>query len=471
MNEGALSASKQLCRLSIDAAIVKLCEIGTWPRPPAARRLRCGYDFYINDLQDIQEVNDFIQHLASDDKIKSIYFRESSSPDFWLLYEFWQRLFLTILLETEGMSPHSSVFNKWFGRFMRELYSETAVWRTVDTITGLTVYAAELRLDQATKLTSIPGYDLRGTLAGQEQYCIGDWLPGGFDKATIITTVKMPKHCYAGSAEPYEYLMGDISRSLAAIDAIRLTKPGVPRLHYHARCHLSNFPLDDPFAYCRHEGGHRTYEKEAVLDTNDFRYVRNTWRELMDTRYKGNLFSRTPDAMDTAYSRFSRSYEYRNWLDNIVDLTIALESLFAPTDNQELSYRISLRAAWLLSFGAKDDGDSVRDKNEIYDRVRTMYAIRSAGVHGRRPKEEDILKWLKTLSGIKDDHPKDMELYMLALESARDIVRKAIRACAKLQKLKSGAPRWPLPRNFDENIVIAGQRRIWQKAAGTRTRG
>ena len=147
MNKEALSVTRRLCHSSIKAAITKLADIGTWPRPHAARRLRRGYDFYINDLQDIQEVNDFIEHLASDDKIKSIYFRQSSSPDFWLLHGFWERLFLSMLMETEGMFPSSSVFDKWFKKFVRELYSDTATWRAVDTVTGLIINGKELRLD------------------------------------------------------------------------------------------------------------------------------------------------------------------------------------------------------------------------------------------------------------------------------------------------------------------------------------
>jgi len=54
------------------------------------------------------------------------------------------------------------------------------------------------------------------------------------------------------------------------------------------------------------------------------------------------------------------------------------------------------------------------------------------------------------------------------LESARDIIRKAIAACVKLSKLEGDRPKWPFPERFDENIVIARQRRVWQKAAGIR---
>lgn len=461
---------EQLCRSSLESSITKLCEIGTWPRPPAARRLRSGYDFSHGDLQNVQEVNNLIQHLASDDEIKSIYFGESSTPDLWIFYEFWERLLLKILRETEGISLSKRVFHKWFKKFVKELYSDTAVWRTVDTITGLNLRGGKLTFDQATVLTSIPGYSFLDIIWGQEQYFQDDWTGVGLDKATIITTVRIPKYQYAGSHQPYPHLTKHIERSLAVMDAIRLSKPGVPRLHCHAMVHLSYFPLSEPFAYCDHEGDHGMYEKETILDRSDFRGIRNLWRELMDTRYIDHLPKRSKlNAMDTAFARFSKTYKRQNWLDDITDLTIALESLFSPKDNQELSHRISLRAAWLLSLGGRDNEDSVKVKNKIYDRIRTMYDIRSFRVHGGIPKEKDIRKWVQTLSGIKYDESKYSELLEVALESARDIVRKAIRACAKLAKLEADGPHWPLPKNFDENIVIAGQRRIWQKAAGIKS--
>jgi hypothetical protein len=129
VNNGELSIIEKLCSSSIEAAITKLCEIGTWPRPPAARRLRVGYDFGRNDLQDIQEVNNLVQYLASDENIKSIYFGGSSTSGLWILYEFWERLLLNILRETEAISLNKRVFRKWFKKFIKELYSDTVVWR------------------------------------------------------------------------------------------------------------------------------------------------------------------------------------------------------------------------------------------------------------------------------------------------------------------------------------------------------
>jgi hypothetical protein len=469
INGENLEKLEQLCRSSIEAGIAKLCEIGAWPRPPAARRLRAGYDFYYLDFENIREVNNLLQHLADDDKIRLIYFRKPTTPALHILYDYWVNLLLKILRETEGTSPTNHVFKKWFRRFLKELYTDTAVWRAVDTITGLTLHGRRLIFDQSTVLTSIPAHNLKGKIWEDEQYIQDKWFATGHDKATIITTVVIPKIKYAGSLHPYPHLTKHIERHLAAIDAIRLTKSGIPRLHCFAEFQLSNFPSITPLAFCQQEGDKGLYENDTVIDKSDFPIIRGLWRELMDIKYKDTSFAHTkPHPMDTAFARFSNTYKRQNWLDHITDLTIALESLFNPTDNEELKHRVSLRAAWLLSSDESANGSPDMANNIIYKRVRDMYDIRSCRVHGGTPEKKDIRKWVKTLSGVEYDEPKDWELYELALESARDIVRKAIRACMKLSKLGTSGPHFPLPPKFDENIITANQRRKWQKAAGTR---
>lgn len=467
MDNGELRKTEQLCRSSINAAITKLCEVGTWPRPRIARRLRAGSDFYYKDLQGIQEVNDLIGHLATDDKIKSIYFGPSSKPELHILYDYWERLLVEILWETEGVSPAGRVFKKWFRRFLKELYSDTAVWRSVDTITGLTLNGIELRFDNATVLTSIPGDRWLGIIWGKQEYDARFyWRTTHRDKATISTTVSVPKADYAGFFMPHPHLTRDIERHSSAVEAIRLTKSGVPRLHCHAQFQLSDFPVHDPLAYCDQEGEVLLYENETVLDRSDFKAVRILWHEHMNAR--DSRFLPKPirsNAMSAAYSRFYMSYRRDNWLDIIVDLTVALEALFSPDEHQELRHRVSLRAAWLLDLGEQphDAGDV---NNRTYNIVRTMYDIRSSRVHGGTPKTSDIHRWIKTLAGMEYDRSKDFQLIQSALESARGIVRKAIAACVKLSKLEGDGPKWPFPDKFDENIVIAHRRKVWQKAAG-----
>jgi len=467
MDNRELRKTEQLCHSSINAAITKLCEVGTWPQPRIARKLCAGRDFYYKDLQEIEEVNSLIEHLAADDKIRSIYFARSSEREPQILYDYWERLLVEILYETEGVSPAGRVFKKWFRRFLKELYSDTAVWRSVDTITGLTLNGIELRFDNATVLTSIPGYRWLGSIWGKQQYDARfHWGISGLDKATITTTVRIRKHDYAGFFMPHTHLIRDIERHSSAIEAIRLTKSGVPRLHCHAQFQLGDFPVYDPLLCCDREGEILLFENETVLDRSDFKAVRILWHEHMNARDSRFLPKPIrPNDMSAAYSRFYMSYRHSNWFDIIVDLTIALEALFSPDDRQELSHRVSLRAAWLLDLDEQTH-DAGKVNNKTYNIVRTMYDIRSSRVHGGTPKTSDIHKWIKTLAGMEYDRSKDPQVLQSALESARDIVRKAIAACAKLSKLEGDGPKWRFPKKFDENIVIAHQRKIWQKAAG-----
>jgi hypothetical protein len=53
---------------------------------------------------------------------------------------------------------------------------------------------------------------------------------------------------------------------------------------------------------------------------------------------------------------------------------IGLETLYMPDGNAELSFRLSVRVAFLLSV--------LKDRKETFDFLRKMYSVRSNIVHG-----------------------------------------------------------------------------------------
>ena len=87
---------RKLALASIEPAVNRLCEVGSWPRPPRARLLRMGYDFYYDDLKGIKEVKDLIDFLASQGKIKSMYLRDQG--DGYILEDYWRRILHTSIL-------------------------------------------------------------------------------------------------------------------------------------------------------------------------------------------------------------------------------------------------------------------------------------------------------------------------------------------------------------------------------------
>jgi hypothetical protein len=81
------------------------------------------------------------------------------------------------------------------------------------------------------------------------------------------------------------------------------------------------------------------------------------------------------EALSFALRRFNDSNERARGEDAIVDCWSALEALFAAGSNQEVTFRVSLRAAKVL----RETGE---DRVELSRRMRRLYGTRSKVVHG-----------------------------------------------------------------------------------------
>ncbi len=89
--------------------------------------------------------------------------------------------------------------------------------------------------------------------------------------------------------------------------------------------------------------------------------------------------------LDVALGRFNDSYERRSDIDKLIDLCIALESLYVR-ESDELAYHLALRCACFLE----------QEKTEIektFRNVRDIYKSRSGIVHGtgKRLAERELL--------------------------------------------------------------------------------
>ena len=123
--------------------------------------------------------------------------------------------------------------------------------------------------------------------------------------------------------------------------------------------------------YSSHHSVIHKYEL-TEMDITDLTVL---WQEFRNKRKLGKL-----DALNIAIDRFNSSYRGR-YDDMLIDQMIALESLYIG-DNQELTYKLALRAAFLL-------GGGQRERRKIFDRLKKAYGIRSKIVHGS-PVPADI---------------------------------------------------------------------------------
>lgn len=88
--------------------------------------------------------------------------------------------------------------------------------------------------------------------------------------------------------------------------------------------------------------------------------------------------------ISVAARRLQYSAERSRDEDRLTDLMIAAEALFLEeSERQELSLRLSLRAAWYLADGADN-------RVEIYDLFRKAYGLRSKVVHGSQTDTQEL---------------------------------------------------------------------------------
>lgn len=145
-----------------------------------------------------------------------------------------------------------------------------------------------------------------------------------------------------------------------------------------------------------------------------------------------------PDPLALALSRFHDCFSRANEADELLDLVIALETLFSGR-GQEISYSLALRCSYFLE-------PDFQKRKDVFNRLRDIYNIRSCIVHGQAglPK-----KWRK-LRG------EDYDVAFLSIvDDAAEYVRQAIRKIIadkhldKFQKLAD----W---REFLDDLVLKG---------------
>ncbi|RPJ74503.1 MAG: hypothetical protein EHM20_10500 [Alphaproteobacteria bacterium] len=98
------------------------------------------------------------------------------------------------------------------------------------------------------------------------------------------------------------------------------------------------------------------------------------------------LYNEKDNRFKVALRRLSLGMERKNPEDKLLDYMIGLETLYMPDGNAELSFRLSVRVAFLLSM--------LKDRKETFEFLRKMYTVRSNIVHGSEYdlKADDVKK-------------------------------------------------------------------------------
>ena len=101
--------------------------------------------------------------------------------------------------------------------------------------------------------------------------------------------------------------------------------------------------------------------------------------DSITTLYRGltEIPTETWNRLRIPIDRWAKSMAEDNPLDQIIDLGIALESLYVPDSQTEVNLRFSLHAAWHL-------GKNKKERQSLREEFRQIYAARSDVVHTGR---------------------------------------------------------------------------------------
>jgi hypothetical protein len=157
-----------------------------------------------------------------------------------------------------------------------------------------------------------------------------------------------------------------------------------------------------------------------------------------------------------AVQKFLLSYHAHVWYEQVVDLATAFEAALSGKEKDDVTLRLKIRAATLLSTD-RDPAD------KIFKDVGVIYGLRSKLVHGGALKRTELLKEVRKISTIPDD-ARDGEAPAHLVERVRDLVRRSllVRVC-----LAAGdPPLWTLHSDEGVDAAMADdvRRSAWREA-------
>jgi hypothetical protein len=156
------------------------------------------------------------------------------------------------------------------------------------------------------------------------------------------------------------------------------------------------------------------------LEPADIPYIKSLFIDLMKFRGRHDL-----ENLNIALRRFNAAY-HGNIEDRLIDHMIALESLYLGKD-QELKYRLAIRAAYLLG--------TDKTRKIIFNEIKSAYDLRSTIVHGNKQIAESEIE--NVVDGTQEYVRKSIRRFLILLKegySMRGLRQGNEKTMAKLEE-------------------------------------
>ena len=139
-----------------------------------------------------------------------------------------------------------------------------------------------------------------------------------------------------------------------------------------ARQSLENFKADGSFSFQAPDIG--------GLDDMALQDIAACWKSVVNLRELGKTDNHR---IENALNYFFYAWRAYYMEQVCINLAIVLESLFSPSQSQELSHQIAFNAAHFC-------GSEASERERVYKVVKKFYNVRSQIVHGGKAKDRDL---------------------------------------------------------------------------------
>lgn len=290
-----------------------------------------------------------------------------------------------VYVDTANTSFDLSTFNEHYEAFEELFYSNTM--RLTDTVRlhNFESEVDEIVLEEGLVIKKLPQVQDVRTKIQEMQY--RPYIQ--FSKSEFVIERKYTKKKMVGGFTP-EPSPGQIERALnesvdlfdIVIKALRVLKSsGVYREHGITTETLTFRPYAGTSTSV-------SFFENAVLGDK----CKLTTKEANELKALYAKMKQTSNqTFKIACSRLGFGMERRLDVDKLLDYMIGLESLYLPDGNDELTFRLSLRIAFVVN-------QEMAERKKIFKFIRNMYGLRSKIAHGSAPSKkfelakEDISK-------------------------------------------------------------------------------
>jgi hypothetical protein len=438
-------------------AYQNLITMNELPRPPYDSPLIAHNPFYTYPLSKMSSCTQLQQYMRSSGLLNKLH----DIGHMWSWHEeVFHWLFLErVLSKSWGISLDEKAFDRVYHRAIAELSRPTFIRRRIVVLNGFPQFKSRLVL--------CPGVYLLPTDFQTRDYVLSNLLWHRYQDRNREPSLWLdPRICFL--VQDRVIRKGDEGKDLLTsreemrdqaqlvIKALRLSVDSPVHSKATFAAYLSCFPML-PVAFDEvDEARDISIEVDRAIKRREIQELR---KYLSFISHNESQEVSVDQFFYSALDRFNVSFRFRDIKQSIVDLNVALESLFPV--GEELRYRLAVSVASLL-------GINDQDRNNLFRKVYSGYKLRNAIVHGRKDLAGSMAQALKEFFPELEGKPATVVNRSIgnAVRELQLIVRQALRAYIYI-RTHSPQSKWPpIAEDFDYLLFDSERHHQIQKQLG-----